>query len=213
MSLPEFSPQSSLFGLATHPAALFAPHNRYRLFAEKIYPRLVAARSALAACFCAENGRPAVEPVVTLGVSVLQFLENVPDRQALELLTYHTGWNFALNRHVVDPVFDASVLPRFRQRLIASQQEALAFTSILEGLQQAGLVARQSKQRLDSMFVMGRLARLNSLDCARETLRLALEELAERAVAFAKPGWWNALWTRYVEDGCDYKSGEDTLML
>jgi hypothetical protein len=40
---------------------------------------------------------------------------------------------------------------------------------------------------------------------------LALEELAERAENFAKPGWWSALWSRYVEDGYDYQSGEDTL--
>lgn len=211
MSLPEFSSQQSLFGHATGLAELFAPHDRFRLFAETIYPRLVAARPSLAACFCAENGRPAVEPVLSMGVSLLQFLENVPDRQALEMLQYHTGWNFALNRHVGDPLFDASVLPRFRQRLIHNRQEALAFTAILEGLQAAGLVARQGKQRLDSMFVIGRLARLNSLECVRETLRLALEELAERATAFAQPGWWSALWERYVEGGYDYKSGEDTL--
>ena len=32
------------------------------------------------------------------GVSRLQYLEGVPDRQAVELLRYHAGWNFALNR-------------------------------------------------------------------------------------------------------------------
>jgi transposase len=211
MSLPEFSTQQSLFGRATRLSELFAPDNRFRLFAEKIYPLLVGARPQLAACYCADNGRSAVEPVLVLGVSLLQFLENVPDRPALEQLQYHVGWNFALNRHVGDPLFDASVLVRFRQRLLAHQQETLAFSAILEGLQAAGLVARGSRQRLDSTFVMGRLARMNSLECTRETLRLALEELAERAGSFGKPAWWSVLCERYVEGGYDYKSGEETL--
>jgi transposase len=211
MSLPEFSTQQSLFGRATRLSELFAPDSRFRLFAEKIYPLLVGARPQLAACYCADNGRSAVEPVLVLGVSLLQFLENVPDRPALEQLQYHAGWNFALNRHVGDPLFDASVLVRFRQRLLAHQQETLAFSAILEGLQAAGLVVRGSRQRLDSTFVMGRLARMNSLECTRETLRLALEELAKRAGSFGKPAWWSVLCERYVEGGYDYKSGEETL--
>jgi hypothetical protein len=79
MSLPEFCTQQSLFGRATRLSELFVPDNRFRLFAEKIYPLLVGARPQLAACYCADNGRSAVEPVLVLGVSLLQFLENVPD--------------------------------------------------------------------------------------------------------------------------------------
>lgn len=211
MSLPEFSTQQTLFRLLPQPKELFGPDSRFRIFGEQIYPLLAAARGALAGCYCADNGRAAVEPVLVLGVSLLQFLENLPDRLALEQLQYHVGWSFALNRQVGDAVFDPSVLVRFRQRLLAHRQEALAFTTILEGLQAAGLVARSSRQRLDSTFVMGRLARMNSLECTRETLRLALQELAERAASFGQPCWWSLLWERYVEGGYDYKSGEETL--
>jgi len=35
--------------------------------------------------------------VVLLGVLILQFLERVPDRQAVELVKYHLGWKLALN--------------------------------------------------------------------------------------------------------------------
>ena len=51
-------------------------------------------------CYCPENGRVALEPVLMLGVSLLQYLDGVPDRQAVELLRYHAGWNFALNRQL-----------------------------------------------------------------------------------------------------------------
>jgi hypothetical protein len=57
MSLPGFSTQGELFSIAGLSASLFAPTDRYRLFAQVIYPRLVAARPALEPGYCAENGR------------------------------------------------------------------------------------------------------------------------------------------------------------
>jgi hypothetical protein len=32
-----------------------------------------------------------LEPVLMLGTSILQFLDGVPDRQAIEMLRYHAG--------------------------------------------------------------------------------------------------------------------------
>jgi hypothetical protein len=88
MSLPVFDPQTHLFGLQARSSEVFSERDRYRLFASQIYPLLVEARAQLEACYCLSNGRPAVEPVLLLGVSVLQFLERVPDRQAVELVKY-----------------------------------------------------------------------------------------------------------------------------
>ena len=48
---------------------------------------------------------------------------------------------------------------------------------ISEGLEAAGLVKRRDKQRLDSTHILGAVARLSALECVRETLALALEEL------------------------------------
>ena len=85
MSLPVFDPQTHLFGLQARSSEVFSESDRYRLFAQKVYPLLVEARPQLEGCYCMSNGRPGVEPVLLLGVSVLQFLERVPDRQAVEL--------------------------------------------------------------------------------------------------------------------------------
>ena len=95
MSLPVFSTQAELFSTAGLSAGLFAPTDRYRLFAKLVYPPLAAKRAALAKCYCADNGRVALEPVLMMGVSLLQELEGLPDRQAVEMLRYHAGWNFA----------------------------------------------------------------------------------------------------------------------
>ena len=43
----------------------------------------------------------------------------MPDRQAVEMLRYHAGWNFALNRQLGDEVFQEIVDRAQRaQRLI-----------------------------------------------------------------------------------------------
>lgn len=209
MSLPAFSTPSELFSTAglSVSASLFAETDRYRLFAKLVYPPLARARSTLESCYCADHGRLALEPVLRLGVSVLQDLDGGPDRQAVERLRYHAGWNFALNRQLGDEVFPPSSLVNFRNRLEEHQQSALAFQTILAALQEAGLVSRQSRQRLDSTQMFGRVARMSRLDCVRESLRLGLQELEATVPAEARPVFWIALWERYVESQVDYRAG------
>jgi len=211
MSLPAFSTQAELFSTAGLSASLFPASDRYRLFAKLIYPHLAGARATLAGCYCADNGRVAIEPVLLLGVSLLQDLDGVPDRQAVDLLRYHAGWNFALNRQLGDPLFHPTRLVNFRSRLEEQQQSAVGFTTILNALEAAGLVSRQSRQRLDSTQMFGRVARMSLLDCVRESLRLALKELEGVLPPESRPGFWVGLWERYVESQTDYRAGSETL--
>ena len=211
MSLPNFSTQAELFSTAGLSGSLFAETDRYRLFARLVYPRLAAARAALEQCYCSENGRVALEPVLMLGTSILQFLDGIPDRQAVELLRYHAGWNFALNRQLGDEVFHPSSLVNFRNRLEEHQQSAVGFTIILNALAEAGLVSRQSRQRLDSTQIFGRVARMSRLDCVRESLRLTLKELQGALPPDTRPVFWLGLWERYVESQTDYRAGSETL--
>jgi hypothetical protein len=146
-----------------------------------------------------------------LGVSLLQDLDGMPDRQAVEMLRYHAGWNFALNRQLGDEVFHPSSLVNFRNRLEEHRQSALGFETILAALEQAGLVSRQSRQRLDSTQMFGRVSKMNRLDCVRESLRLALREVAKGLAEAARPAWWVSLWERYVESQADYRAGSETL--
>ena len=211
MSLPTFSTQSELFSIASLSSHLFGETDRYRLFAKLVYPPLAKARAALEECYCPENGRAAIEPVLMLGVSILQDLDGVPDRQAVEMLRYHAGWNFALNRQLGDEVFHPSSLVNFRNRLLQHDQSALGFKTILDALVEAGLVSRQSRQRLDSTQMFGRVARMGRLDCVRETLRLALKELEEKTPMELRPKFWVGLWERYVDSQVDYRASAETL--
>ena len=211
MSLPTFSTQAELFSTAGLSSHLFAETDRYRLLAKLVYPHLVRARATLEKCYCPENGRAALEPVLMLGVSVLQELDGVPDRQAVEMLRYHAGWNFALNRQLGDEVFHPSSLVYFRNRLEEHGQSAVAFKSVLDALVEAGLISRQSRQRLDSTQMFGRVSRMSRLDSVRETLRLALQELEGVTLVEVRPDFWVGLWERYVESQVDYRANSETL--
>jgi transposase len=210
MSLPEFSQQGSLYSIDVLMGDQFPADDRFRLFASHIRPLLVKARPAMEAAYCLGNGRPGIEPVLLLGVSLLQFMERLPDRQAVEMLKYHMGWKLALGLDLELSAFDPSTLVYFRQRLIEHEQAKLAFDAVLEGLRDAGLVSKRSRQRLDSTHVLGLVARLSLTELLRETLRLALRELHAKA-DLVPPPFWPVLWERYVENKIDWRLDEPTL--
>jgi len=165
-------------------------------FSQTIYPRLEEQRPALDALYCPTNGRPAEDPVLLLGVLLLQFVEHLPDRQAAEAVCYDTRWRLALHLAETEGGFDPSLLPRFRQRLLAGQRERIAFDAILNLLVDHGWVPRRSRQRLDSTHVCGLLSAMSRLECVRETLRLALEELEGHD---SLPEFCCPFWKCYVE--------------
>lgn len=85
---------------------------------------------------------------------------------------------------MTDSGFDASVLSEFRDRLIAGQAEQLLLDSLLERLQELGLLKARGRQRTDSTHVLAAIRTLNRLSCVGETLRQALNALAAEA-----PDW------------------------
>jgi transposase len=212
MSLPQFDVQGSLFeSLGAIAPELFNDNDKYKRFAQKVWPVLAQSREQLLECYQADNGRPGVEPVVLLGVMIFQFLERVPDRQAVELVKYHLGWKLALNLKLSEGGFHPTTLVYFRQRLIEHGKADLAMRAVLEALQKEGLVPKRSKQRLDSTHVLSAVRDLSALECVRETMRLALEELGARLAESERPDFWELFWERYVQSKLDYRAGQEIL--
>ena len=210
MSLPHSFGQSTLFDIQNLLGQQFAADDRYRIFCEVVYPRLAAVRPVLQACYCLDNGRPGVEPVTLLGISVLQFMERLPDRSAIEMVRYHSGWRLALRLDLGLTAPDPSTLCNFRQRLLAHEQAKIAFDAVLAGLQEMGLVRQRGRQRLDSTHVLGAVARLSSLECVRQATRLALTEL-KQIPGLRLPEFFEGLWERYVDNKLDYGLEEAAL--
>jgi len=184
MSLPKFDLQGFLFeSLGSIAADLFDQKDKYKLFATKVWPLLAGCREELAQCYEPENGRPGIEPVVLLGVLIFQFMERVPDRQAVEMVKYHLGWKLALNLKLGADGFHPTTLVHFRQRLLEAGKSNIAFRVVLKALEEEGFIAKRSRQRLDSTHILGAVARMSALECVRETLAVALDELEEKLTA------------------------------
>jgi transposase len=199
MSLPAEKRQGSLFDVPVLVGELFAdPTNRYRLFRQTVMPALWAKREALAKLYCLDNGRPGLEPVLMTAVSLLQFMEKVPDRKAEEYVRLHLGWKYALDLELADEGFDHSSLGKFRNRLLEKDAERIGFDALLEGLRACGLVKRRGRQRLDSTHVLGAVARMSRLEMVRETIRLFLEHV-RRVGAQDRLTHWAQWHERYID--------------
>jgi transposase len=181
----------------------------FLFFARTVFPMLEKYRDRLAALYSADLGRPAWDPVRLLGVLILQFVLRLPDRQAAEAAQYDQRWRLALRLTPAESTFDPSLLVYFRNRLVNGGQESLAFAAVLDHLVEQGWIPRRSRQRLDSTHVWGLLSEMNRLECARETLRLLLEDVEADGLL---PSTWADYWERYVETKLDPRSHTKALL-
>lgn len=149
------------------------------------------------------RGKPGISPAQLAMVTVLQFTENLTDRQAADEVRGRVDWKYCLGLELTDEGFDASVLTGFRERLVDNGAGRVIFDRLLELLKQRGLVKAGGRQRTDSTHVLARVRDLNRLELAGETVRAALE-----ALAAAAPGWlagvidasWQRVYGQRVDD-------------
>jgi len=198
MSVPEQDPQATFFDTGFLAHGLFTSRDPYEIFRREVYPALQAMRQALCQLYCADNGRPGIEPVLMAGVTLLQFMEKVPDRKAVELLRLHLGWKHALTLKIDDCGFHPTSLVSFRQRLMGHKDGRLIFDAILQPLHDQRLVKRRGKQRLDSTHVLGAVARMGRLEVVRETIRLFLEAVLTMELQ-ASLADWAVFYERYID--------------
>ena len=130
------------------------------------------------------RGAPGMSPAVLSLVTVLQFAENLTDRQAAMMAVRAIDWKYALGMELTDTGFDHTVLSKFRARLADHGLERVTFERLLAHCRDAGLVAAGGKQRTDSTHVISAVRDLNRLELAGESVRAALE-----ALAVAAPAW------------------------
>jgi transposase len=133
------------------------------------------------------EGQPAEAPWRLALVTVMQFAEGLSDRQAADAVRGRIDWKYALGIELTDSGFDASVLCEFRERLLEGQAEGRLFETVLQLGRERGWIKARGKQRTDSTHVLTAVRALNRIECIGETVRLALNALAEAA-----PDWLQA---------------------
>ena len=86
------------------------------------------------------RGQPALPPWKLALVTVMQFAEDLSDRQAADAVRGRIDWKYALGLELDDPGFHFSALSEFRARLTAAGARRLLLDEILEACQDRGLL-------------------------------------------------------------------------
>jgi transposase len=148
------------------------------------------------------HGQPGLPPWRLALVTVLQFRENLSDRQAAEAVRARIDWKYLLGLELTDPGFNYSVLSEFRARVSTGDASERFLEKLLTHCQAQGLLRAGGRQRTDATHVLAAVRVLNRLELVAETLRAALN-----AVAAAEPAWltrhvpqnWYQRYSRRIE--------------
>ena len=157
------------------------------------------------------RGQPAMAPWRLALVTVMQFAEGLPDRQAADSVRARIDWKYGLSLELDDPGFDASVLCEFRTRLLEGGAERLLFDHLLERFREIGLVKGQGKQRTDSTRILAVVRGLNRLELDGETMRRVLDILSVAASEWLRENVqpeWERRYVRRLDDEKMPKSKE-----
>src|SRR5712692_10359967 len=133
----------------------------------------------------------------------MQYVEGLTDRQAADAVRTRIDWKYALSLDLTDTGFDFSLLSEFRSRLLAHGAEQRLLEIMLEQFRAQGWLKARGKQRTDSTHVLAAIRTLNRLEVVGETLRHALNVLAEVAPEWLStqmaPEWGLRYSTRFTD--------------
>ena len=124
------------------------------------------------------GGEPAKTLCLLAMVTIFQFAENMPDRQAAEALRMRTDWKYALHLSLVYPGLAPSSLCDFRQNLLSNETGQEVFQRMLVHLAQAGLLSSRTKNWSDARSVLLQVCSLSHVDWLAQSMNLTLEALA-----------------------------------
>jgi hypothetical protein len=160
-----------------------------RLFGDELFADLFA-----------EVGRRSVPPRIVATVMVLQRLQGLSDREAVEAFSFDARWKYACGGLPFDyPGFSHTVLVDMRARLAASARPERIFQVTVEAARQAGLVGVRrvldSTPLYDAVATMDTVTLLGAairgvLKVADQVLQAQLRALlasAEQYASLAKP--------------------------
>lgn len=150
-----------------------------------------------------KRGQPAISPWRLALITLMQFRENLSDRQAAEAVRARIDWKYLLGLELSDPGFNFSVLCEFRMRLIVGSAEQQLLELLLDKCRTHGLIKARGQQRTDSTHVLMAVRELKRLELIGETLRAALNEISKKEPQWLKsvslPSWYDH-YTKRIED-------------
>jgi IS5 family transposase len=118
----------------------FLAEHRQRLFPDEMFGDL----------FPSGRGRPSVPADVIATVMVLQSLEGLSDRDAVDQLRVNIAWKVAAGRPLDDPGFHPTVLTLWRNKLRASAAPERIFDAVRAVITETGVLKGKTRRALDS---------------------------------------------------------------
>ena len=140
------------------------------------------------------RGQPAFSPWRLALVTIMQFVEGLSERQAAAAVRARIDWKYALRLALTEPGFDFSILSEFRHRLVRKGQEAKLLDQMLACFREQQLLKAGGRQSTDSTHILAKVRHLSRLESVVETLRAALNNIAEEFPEWLKeqitPRWY-----------------------
>jgi len=131
----------------------------FRLFPDELFTDLFT-----------DVGRRSVPPMIVATVMVLQRVEGLSDREAVDRFAFDARWKYAAGGLDFDyPGFVHTVLVDMRARLAASSRPDRIFQATLAAAKAAGLVGR--KRVLDSTALYDAVATMDTVTLIRAAIR------------------------------------------
>jgi transposase len=100
-----------------------------------------------------QNGRPVEAPWRLAFITVVQFIEGLPDRQAADAVRGRIDLKYALGLELTDPGFDFTILSDFRQRLLAGEPNSCCWMPCWPYSKNTAGGSERQRQRTDSTHV------------------------------------------------------------
>jgi IS5 family transposase len=121
----------------------FLAEHRGRLFPDELFVDL----------FPSTRGRPSQPADVVATVLVLQSLEGLSDRDALQALRTDLRWKVAAGLALDDEGFHPTVLTLWRNKLRVSEQPERIFDAVRDVVAETGVLAGKTRRALDSTLL------------------------------------------------------------
>ena len=118
----------------------FLAGHRHRLFPDELFVDL----------FPSGRGRPSVPADVIATVMVLQALEGLSDRDAIDALRTDITWKVAAGRSLTDEGFHPTVLTLWRNKLRVSDAPERIFDAVRAVIAETGVLKGKTRRVLDS---------------------------------------------------------------
>ena len=131
----------------------FLAEHRQRLFPDDMFADL----------FASGRGRPSVPADVIATVMVLQALDNLSDREAINQLRNSISWKVAAGRSLADEGFHPTVLTLWRNKLRGSDRPQRIFDAVREVIDATKVLSGKTRRALDSTVLDDAVTRQDAI--------------------------------------------------